>query len=75
VNVGTLATLNSLGDTKISWDPANADEVEAARNTFNDLRAKGFLAFKVVGKAKGEQITAFDPEAKRIIMAPPMMGG
>lgn len=65
------------GDTKVMWDSDNADEVAAAKKTFDDLRAKGFLAFKVVGKAgdKGEQITKFDPEAERLIMTPPMRGG
>lgn len=75
--MGTLATMGQRGDVKQIWDPANADEVAAARKTFNDLTKKGYLAFAVTGSkgAKGEQIREFDPEASRIILAPPMQGG
>lgn len=74
--MGELATMGRQGDTKLMWDPANEPEVENARRTFDDLRGKGYLAFAVKTKgAKGEQIRAFDPDASKIIMAPPMAGG
>jgi hypothetical protein len=75
--MGTLATMGCSGDTKVIWDADNADEVAAAQRTFDDLKKKGFLAFAVTGAkgAKGDQIREFDPEAERIIMAPPMQGG
>lgn len=65
------------GDVKKLWNPANADEVADARRSFDDLRSKGYLAFKVTSKngEKGEQIAAFDPTAGAIIMVPPMQGG
>lgn len=72
-----LAVMNSKGDTKTIWDPNNADEVAAAKKTFDELKKKSFLAFKVTGKEgeKGEQIHEFDPKAGRIIMCPPLSGG
>jgi len=75
--MGELAVMGRQGDTKIIWDSDKPDEVENARRTFNDLRKKGYLAFSVKGKdgAKGEQISEFDPEAERLILAPPMRGG
>jgi hypothetical protein len=64
------------GDTKLIWDKSNADEVENAKRTFDDLKKKGFAAFKVVGEgAKGEQLFSFDSNAERIIMVPQMRGG
>lgn len=76
-NTGTLAILDRTGDTKLIWDRGNEAEVANARRTFDDLRGKRFLAYRVTGKkgAPGEQITEFDPVAERIILVPPMQGG
>lgn len=72
-----IATMGRTGDVKTIWNPANADELAHARETFDGLRKKGFLAFRVVDKdgSKGEQMTEFDPNAKMMIMVPPMQGG
>lgn len=73
-----IAIMGREGDTKVIWNPQNTDEVENARRTFVDLRAKGYLAFRVQaeGGDKGEQITEFDPQAgKMILMVPQMRGG
>jgi len=74
---GMLCVLNHEGDTKIIWDRRNADEVENARRTFNDLKAKGYAAYSVEGKEgeKGEVVRKFDPSAERLILAPAMVGG
>lgn len=74
---GEMAILDRTGDTKIIWDRNNADEVANARRTFNDLKAKGYLAFKVTDKDgnKGDQIREFDPAVERMILTPPMRGG
>ena len=75
--MGTMAVMDRSGDTKVIWDKNNPDEVENARRTFDELRKKGFLAYSVQGRQgdKGELIREFDPEAERLIMAPPMQGG
>lgn len=72
-----MSIMSHEGDTKILWDKTVPAEVENAKRTFDDLRASGYLAFKVEGKdgRKGEVIRKFDPEAERLIMAPPMAGG
>jgi len=72
-----MSVMGKEGDTKLIWDRRNADEVDNARRSFDDLRKKGYLAFRVTGKdgEKGEQMTAFDPEAERMIMVPQMKGG
>lgn len=75
--MGTLARMDRTGDTRTIWSKDNADEVAAAQAQFNALRKKGFLAFKVAGARgeKGEQITEFDANLEKIIMAPAMQGG
>lgn len=72
-----LAVMDHTGDTKIMWDPNNTDEVEVAKNTFKDLRKKGYLAYRVSGEKgeKGVQLLEFDAHAEKIILAPPMRGG
>lgn len=71
-----MAVMSSKGDTKVIWDPNNQDEVAAARVQFETLRSKGFLAFKTTDDGeKGEQIRAFEPGARRIILTPPLRGG
>lgn len=75
--VGEMAILDTSGDTKIMWDSNNSDEVEAARDTFNKLKKKGYIAFSVEGKEanKGKQVKDFDPKIERLIMAPAIGGG
>jgi len=66
------------GHTKVLWDASNADETAAARRTFDDLRKKGFAAFKVKTDGsgeKGDMITAFDEKLGGIILTPQMRGG
>lgn len=71
-----LVVLDKTGDTKIIWDPTKPAEVDHARATFNELRKKGYAAYSVNRKGdKGEVLREFDPEAEKMILAPPMVGG
>jgi ribosomal protein L19E len=71
-----LAIMNHTGDTKILWDSDDRDEVAAARQQFDTLIGKGFIAFRTDKKGdKGEQIREFDPKAERIIMCKQLKGG
>jgi hypothetical protein len=72
-----LAIMDMTGDTKVIWDPNNADEVAAAKAQFDTLKGKGFSAFLVTGPKgeQGEQIREFDSKAGRIILIPALQGG
>ena len=72
-----LVILDRTGDTKLIWSRDNHDEIENARRTFKDLKAKGYDVFRVEGKEgkRGELMGEFDPEAERLIAAPRMRGG
>ena len=46
--MGTLAILDrEAGDITIGWDKNNPDEIENAQATFDDMRAKGHMAYRV----------------------------
>lgn len=71
-----LRILNETGDFKMTWSADNDDEVTAAREQFDAMKAKGYLAYKVKRDgSKGEVIRKFDPEAEMIIMSQPLVGG
>jgi hypothetical protein len=74
--LGTMRVIDATGDTKLIWESDNEAEVENARRTFNDLKKKKYNAYSVKKDGeKGSVITEFDPNAEKIIMAPPMAGG
>ena len=71
-----LVILDASGDTRVIWDADKPAEVEAARETFTKLKAKGYLAYAVTRKGdKGEVIRDFDPDAEKMILAPQTVGG
>jgi hypothetical protein len=66
------------GDVRLSWEPGNDDDVATARRAFNDLRGKGYLAYKITGRgtrAQRDQIRVFDPAAEQIVLTPALRGG
>jgi hypothetical protein len=74
--MGTLKTLSHEGDTRISWDADNPDEVAVAREAFLRLIRRGYLAYTADGdEARGSQIHAFDPEAETVVLVPALQGG
>ncbi len=75
---GVMEIMDRSGDTKKIWDPTKPAEVEDARRTFKDLKAKGYTAFLVKDDKDGTagvQMSSFDPQAGRMIMRPQMQGG
>lgn len=73
---GEMRIISTEGDTKIIWDKNNAEEVAAAKKVFDDLKAKRFMSYKVDDKGdKSEVIREFDPNAEKLIMSPPLVGG
>lgn len=74
--MSTMHVMDVTGDTKVMWSADNPDEVEAAKETFDRLKKKKFLAYTVKDNGeKGEVIREFDKTAERIIMAPQLVGG
>lgn len=72
-----MQVMDPTGHTVVKWSPKNSTEVDAARETFNALRAKGYSAFRVDKETKnqGARLDTFDPKAKKMIMVPQLRGG
>ena len=76
LNQSELCVIDTTGDTKYIWDADNDDEVEVARNMFNQLKEKNYVAYSVGRNGKKDEIiNRFDPELGKIIMIPPVVGG
>lgn len=73
--MGLLTTLGHHGDVKVAWKEDDPTDVEKARQTFLDLKTKGFLAFRLADGKRGERIYDFDPKAQEILMVPKVAGG
>jgi hypothetical protein len=57
VETHTLKVLNHKGDSRLTWTSENADEVAAARQMFDTLKEKRYLAYTVSEDGtKGEVI-------------------
>jgi hypothetical protein len=60
---GLISKLTSDdGDFRITWDPADPEQVENARQAFADLRRERYAAYKVEGQRR-TVIREFDPAA------------
>ena len=71
-----MAVMDDTGDSRIQWDPTNQAEVAKAETKFNELKAKGFMSYRVNKKGdKGVVLDKFDPAAERIILHSQMVGG
>lgn len=68
--------MDHTGDVKKIWNPEIPAEVEDARRSYDDLRKKGYRAFRVNEKGdQGEMMSSFEPKAGRVVMIPQMAGG
>jgi hypothetical protein len=73
---GSLCVLDLSGHSRMQWDRKSPQQVAAAKARFDELRARGYLAYKLEKDGgQGEVITQFDPNAERLVMNAPMVGG
>lgn len=71
-----MAEMDASGDTTYAWNPADAEDLIAARLHFDLMRGKGYAAYRQdASGARGEVIRTFDPEARRIVYLKPLQGG
>ena len=72
----TMRIADRNGDTTVSWETTNQEQVAAAQQQFEALVKQGFTAyaFKNAGEA-GEVTKTFNPEVERILVMPQVVGG
>ncbi len=81
--MGILRVMTAGGDKMVKWgtallevDEAEAREaVEEAERIFDEAKAKGGTAFRVVPGQPAERLDRFDPEAEQIVVVPRIAGG
>jgi len=73
---GEMRIMGVDGDLKVIWDSEKEAEVKAAKKQFEELTAKGYLAFKVKKDGEqGEKMKEFNPDAEKMILVPILKGG
>lgn len=70
----TLTVMDHTGDSKFSFDAANATQVTEAEKQFAALIGKRHMAFAVQPDGTKKQVRAFDPSVD-IVMFPALQGG
>jgi len=76
--VGSKARLTAAeaveGETTVTWQKENPEQVRKAAETFQKYVFEGWLAFSVT-KGKKAQIFTFNKDLEQIVLAPVMFGG
>ena len=75
-DIGCFAQMGSEGDIKYTWNPKNPEEVQAARDHFNDLKARGYLIFKIQRRKNfrpraSDRVESFQPNQKGLVFRAP----
>ncbi len=64
------------GDDEFQWDPGVEDEqLRRAKQEFAQARDRQFFAYSRSESGDTEVIEDFDPNAREILMAIPLLGG
>lgn len=76
MTLGVLRILGPSGDTKLTWNPNDLDEVDDVRRRFDEIINEGYLVFELDPQTKeGEQIRTFDPLVRELRAFRPLQGG
>jgi hypothetical protein len=68
--------MDSNGDTRHEFDPADLSSLAAAEARFKELTRKGFRAVALgTNGAPGELMRSFDPKTKQTLFVPQLQGG
>jgi hypothetical protein len=67
--------MDTSGDTRHQFDPADASAVAEAEKRFGELIGAGFIAAKRTGNGTSELVRQFDPTAQETVFIPRLVGG
>lgn len=67
--------LDPDGHTTTAWDPDNAEDVERARQAYENLVRRGYLPFHVEKGGDGRAGERFEPREKETLFVPPIHAG
>ena len=70
-----MTIMNRKGHETVTWDPRDTVAVKTAEQAFVTSLRQGSWAYQVKADGSYEQLTRFDPQAKTVMVMPPMAGG
>jgi hypothetical protein len=73
--MATQIVMDHTGDSRHSFDPADAAAVAEAEARFKKLSGAGFTAAKRLGDGKSEVVRNFDATAEETLFIPRLFGG
>jgi hypothetical protein len=73
--MATHIVLDTTGDTRHEFNPADAAAVAKAENRFKELTGAGFTAAVRRSEGRSELIRSFDPTAEDTVFFPRLQGG
>ena len=81
--MGMLRVMSHRGDDRVEWDLTKVEMIDTeavaavreAERIFDEERARGATAFKVVPGKPVERIESFDRTAEQIVIVPRVVGG
>ncbi|GLV57472.1 hypothetical protein KDH_43080 [Dictyobacter sp. S3.2.2.5] len=81
--MGMLRVMSRRGDDRLTWDeqkiqtgdPEAVAAVKEAERIFEQEKAKGATAFRVIDGNPVQRIDKFDATAEQIVLVPRVVGG
>jgi hypothetical protein len=74
--MGVLRILGPDGDTRVTWEATDAEEVETVRRRFDEIVREGYLVFELDPQTKeGERVWTFHPQTSELRAFRPLAGG
>jgi hypothetical protein len=73
--MSTHIVMDTTGDTRHEFDPADPSAVMEAERRFLELKKAGYTAAKRTGNGRSELLGHFDPTVQEALFIPRLIGG
>jgi len=73
-----LSIPDATGDTRLMWNPRDAEDTALAKKAFKDARKRGMMVYLVdpnSGESTGQVVTEFPETEGKLIAVKPIQGG
>jgi hypothetical protein len=74
-SMSTHIVMDTTGDTRHEFDPADPSAVMEAERRFLELKKAGYIAAKRTGNGRSELLGHFDPTVQETLFIPRLVGG
>ena len=74
--IGQMNIMDRSGHKELTWDTGQSDQVQTAKETFDNLMKRGYTAFGSQHKAEAKHLVReFDPTMEELVVVPKTVGG